>query len=96
MKIWIFRYFVLSLWYIKERDMKSKEIKQKYIELLLDINIARLARRYFDRSSGWLYHKLDGIDGNGKDTDFTPEELERFKGALCDLADRLRRMAAEI
>ena len=76
--------------------MKSKEIKQKYIELLLDINIARLARRYFGKSSGWLYHKLDGIDGNGKETDFTPEERELFKGALCDLADRLRQAAAEI
>lgn len=76
--------------------MTSKEFKQKNIDLLLDINVARLARRYFGRSSGWLYHKFDGIDGNGKETDFTPEERELFKGALYDLADRLRRAAEEI
>lgn len=76
--------------------MTSKEFKQKNIELLLDINVARLAHRYFHKSSGWLYHKFDGIDGNGKETDFTPEERELFKGALCDLADRLRCAADEI
>lgn len=76
--------------------MTSKEFKKKNIDLLLDINVARLARRYFGRSSGWLYHKFDGIDGNGKETDFTQEERELFKGALCDLADRLRRAAEEI
>lgn len=76
--------------------MTSKEFKQKNIDLLLDINVARLARRYFGRSSGWLYHKFDGIDGNGKETDFAQEERELFKGALCDLADRLRRAAEEI
>lgn len=37
----------------------------------------------------WLYHKFDGIDGNGKETDFTPEELETLKAAFRDLARRL-------
>ncbi|MBQ8829595.1 MAG: DUF5053 domain-containing protein, partial [Burkholderiaceae bacterium] len=43
--------------------------------------------------SSWLYHKMDGRDGNGKPTDFTPEEAQQLKGALVDLSDRIRRAA---
>ena len=67
--------------------------KQKLSDIILDINIAKVANRYFGKSSGWLYHKFNGIDGNGKPTDFTTEELRQLKGALCDLADRIRKAA---
>ncbi len=43
-----------------------------------------------------MYHKLDGIDGNGGRGGFTPEEMQLFKGALCDLADRIRRVADKL
>ena len=43
-----------------------------------------------------LYHKLDGIDGNKKPTEFTIEERYQLKGALCDLADRIRKAADSI
>lgn len=66
-------------------------VKEKIQDIILDINIAKLSNRYFGKSSGWLYHKLDRRDGNGKETDFSPEELEQFKGALHDLADRIRK-----
>ena len=76
--------------------MKGTDIKQKNMELLLDINIGRLSRKYFAKSPSWIYHKFDGRDGNGKPTDFTQEELQTLKGALCDLADRLRKAAEEL
>lgn len=50
----------------------------------------------FGKSSSWLYHKMDGRDGNGKPTSFTPEEAEKLKGALLDLSDRIRRAADTI
>lgn len=55
-----------------------------------------LARNYFDKSASWFYNKMKGIDGNGKATEFNLEERIRFKGALCDLADRIRRAADSI
>lgn len=81
---------------LKTRNMKGTRIKQENIELLLDINVGSLARKYFGKSGSWLYHKLDGVDGNGKETDFTPEELEQLRGAFCDLADRLRAAADKL
>lgn len=87
-----FSYYLCSI-ITKSLKMKGTKIKQENIELLLDINVGSLARKYFNKSGSWLYHKLDGKDGNGKETDFSPEELELLKGAFYDLADRLRKAA---
>ena len=76
--------------------MRGTKIKQDNIELLLDINVGSIARKYFKKSGSWLYHKFDGVDGNGKETDFSPEELQILKGAFCDLADRLRSAADKL
>lgn len=55
-----------------------------------------IANEYFDKSASWFYHKLEGRDGNGKPTEFSYEERVRLKGALCDIADRIRRAADTI
>ena len=55
-----------------------------------------LAKTYFEKSASWFYNKMKGIDGNGKPTEFNLEERIRMKGALCDLADRIRRAADSI
>lgn len=71
-------------------------VKEKIYDIILDINIAKIANRYFGKSSGWLYHKLDKRDGSGREIDFTPEELKQFKDALYDLSDRIRKAAESI
>jgi hypothetical protein len=43
-----------------------------------------------------LYHKLNGIDGNGGKGGFTEEESQQLKGALCDLSERIRRAADQL
>lgn len=92
LEICIIRKIVLSLYrYPKQSDMAT--VKEKIYDIILDINIAKIANRYFGKSSGWLYHKLDQRDGNGKEIDFSPEELDQFKGALYDLSDRIRKAA---
>ena len=71
-------------------------MKAQLSDLLVSISWADLAKRYFGRSGSWLYHKLDGIDGNKKPTSFTDEERERLRGALVDLSERIRRAADRI
>lgn len=41
-------------------------MKAKLYDLLVAISWADLSRTYFGKSSSWLYHKMDGRDGNGK------------------------------
>lgn len=54
------------------------------------------ANTYFQKSSSWFYHKMDGIDGNGGAGGFSEAEAEQMRGALIDLANRIRRAAENI
>lgn len=73
--------------------LKNSSIRQKLSDIDLFVSWGNMANEYFGKSASWLYHKLNGIDGNGGKGGFTPEELQQFKGALCDLADRIRKAA---
>ena len=74
-------------------EEKTGTMKAQLKDILLSISWADLSKKYFGKSNSWLYHKLDGIDGNKKPTEFSEEEKIQLKGALCDLADRIRRAA---
>lgn len=71
-------------------------MKAKLHDLLISISWSDLAHRYFNKSGSWLYHKLDGVDGNKKPVDFSEEEKYLLKGALVDLSDRIRAAADSI
>lgn len=76
--------------------VKITDMKKRLKDVLMVLSWREMAWQYFDKSSSWLYHKLDGIDGNGGKGGFNPEETQQLKGALCDVADRLRRAADNI
>lgn len=76
--------------------VRITDMKKRLKDVLMVLSWREVAWQYFDKSSSWLYHKLDGIDGNGGKGGFTPEEARQLKGALCDVADRLRRAADNI
>ena len=78
------------------KETQAETMKAQLSDLLISISWADLANRYFNRSGSWLYHKLDGIDGNKKPPAFTDEEREQLRGALIDLSDRIRRAADSI
>lgn len=71
-------------------------MRDKLTDILVTISWREIARTYFGKSASWLYHKLDGIDGNGGKGGFSDSEREQFKGALFDLSDRIRRTAENI
>lgn len=78
------------------KETQQGTMKKQLEDILISISWRDLANRYFDKSGSWLYHKLDGVDGNKKPTEFTMEEKYQLKGALIDLADRIRRTADAI
>ena len=78
------------------KQTQADTMKAQLSDLLISISWADLAKRYFGRSGSWLYHKLDGIDGNKKPTAFTDEEGEQLRGALVDLSERIGRAADRI
>ena len=74
----------------------ASDVKQKLSDVLIVITWREIAHDYFGKSSSWLYHKLDGIDGNGGRGGFTEGELDQLKYALNDLADRIKSAAAQL
>lgn len=76
--------------------MTQETMKSKLNDILLSITWRDIAKRYFGKSSSWLYHKMDGIDGNGGNGNFTPTETKQLQEALYDLSDRIRAAADKI
>lgn len=78
------------------QQAKQITMYQQMDDIFDAITWGNLARTYFDKSASWFYNKMKGIDSNGKPTEFNMEERAQLKGALCDLADRIRHAADTI
>ena len=72
------------------------DMKKKMQDVLLAVSWREFANTYFQKSSSWFYHKMDGIDGNGGAGGFSPQEAEHMRNALFDLSARIRRAAENI
>lgn len=75
---------------------KDPHVRERLRDIDLLVSWREIANTYFDRSASWLYHKFDGIDGNGGVGGFTDEEKEQLRGALYDIARRIRTAADSI
>lgn len=79
---------------IMEADVMvaTGNVRKALSDVYEDINWAYLAKNYFGKSRSWLYHKFSGMN-NGKPDDFSDVDRKKLKGALYDIADRLRKTA---
>lgn len=67
------------------------KFRAKLNDILVSVSWGEIAFDYFGKKPSWLHHKLEAEVGS--EESFTNEEFLQFKGALCDLADRIRRVA---
>ena len=72
------------------------DMKKRVEDILMSVSWRDFASTYFQKSSSWCYHKMDGIDGNGGVGGFNPQEAEQMRDALIDLSNRIRRAAEKI
>ena len=72
------------------------DMRKKIKDIQMAVSWRDFANTYFQRSSSWFYHKMDGIDGNGGVGGFSEKEAEQLRGALIDLSNRIRRTAESI
>ena len=68
---------------------KQETIKHQLSDIILDISWAKISKKYFGKSSSWIYNKLDG-------SEFTYSEKMQLKNALSDLSERIRKAADSI
>ena len=81
---------------ILETPVVITDMKKRIRDIQMAISWRDFANTYFQRSSSWFYHKMDGIDGNGGVGGFNGKEAEQMRSALFDLSDRIRRVAEGI
>ncbi len=82
---------------VVNREQKlHTDVRPKLDDIDGNLMWGQLAEDYFDKSATWIYNKFRGCDKNGKTDGFTDAELFHLKGALCDLADRIRRAADKL
>jgi hypothetical protein len=81
---------------VMNKPVVINDMKKKMADIMLSISWRDFANTYFQKSSSWFYHKMDGIDGNGGKGGFNEDEAEQMRGALIDLSDRIRRAAESI
>ena len=71
--------------------IKKVSLKAKLTDILVDISWAKISKKYFGKSSSWIYDKLEGNEKG-----FTKEENEEFKNALLDLSRRIKVCAEKL
>ncbi|MDR1153992.1 MAG: DUF5053 domain-containing protein [Bacteroidales bacterium] len=76
--------------------LKTTNVSAQLQDIRLDITWSKIARRYFGKSASWMYNKLNGIDGNGGEGEFTYAEKQHLKDALYDFSERIRKAADSI
>ena len=81
---------------METKTMKVTTMSSQLRDIRQDVTWSKIARRYFDKSASWMYNKLNGIDGNGNDGEFTYSEKIQLKNALYDFADRIKIAADKI
>lgn len=81
---------------MNDKKIIISDAKSRLSDILVAISWRDVARTYFGKSSSWLYHKLDGVKGDGSDGGFTQAEADQLKDALEDLAKRITTAASKL
>ena len=75
---------------------KQTTMSTQLRDIRQDVTWSKISRRYFNKSASWIYNKLNGIDGNGGEGEFSYSERVQLRNALYDFSDRIRFAADNI
>ena len=81
---------------VLDKPMVVTDMKKRLADIMLAVSWREFANTYFEKSSSWFYHKLDGVDGNGGKGGFSEMEALQLRSSLIDLSERIRRAADEV
>lgn len=70
---------------MKTATLTAETVKQQLSDILLDISRAKTAQKYFGKSGSWMYHKLDGVDGNGNKSDTSSNLISQISQMISNV-----------
>lgn len=90
------KYFTKGLIRLNNALIREARLR-KVIERVYDaVSWSYIAKTYFGKSRSWLNQRLNGFMVNGKEAQFTQEELNRLRTALFDLSKNIENTALEL
>lgn len=83
---------------IEKADALIMQVQlRKILEKIYDaVSWSYIAKKYFGKSRSWLNQRINSFLVNGKEAQFTSEELNRLQQALLDLSGDIKNTALEL
>ena len=78
------------------RETNAILLREKLSDILPAVSVSYLSKTYFHRSPQWFYQRLNGNSVNGRQAQFTNDELKVLHGALLDISGRIGSSAAAV
>jgi actin-related protein len=78
------------------QEIREIKMKEKLGEVPEIISLNYVAKKYFNKSRGWLHQRLNGYLVNGKPASFTDEEKKILASALVDIADKIKKTSLSL
>ena len=72
-----------------EKKLDELSVREQLNNDLEILPLSYIAKHYFNKSSSWLYQRLNGNPVRGKVYKFKPEEIKILNDALQDIAKRI-------
>ena len=77
-------------------EVEAINLRELFREVAPAISLAHVAKVYFGKTREWLYQRLNGYVVNGKPAQFSEEELNTLRDALCDIEKKLSLLRASL
>lgn len=78
------------------RETNAELLRNKIKDILPIVSVAHLAKTYFHKSPQWFYQRLNGNSVNGKQAQFTSDELQVLHDALMDISTKISASASVV
>lgn len=91
--------FGIALGYlVKTTEKKVEELTmaEKFGEVTDMVSMAYIAKTYFGKTRAWLTQRMNGNVVNGKQAQFSSEELVTLRGALMDMSKKFGSLSLSI
>lgn len=72
-----------------KKEVQELTFKQQLGDLYEILPLAYIAKRYFKKSRGWLYQRMNGYEIHGKVCSFTEDEKAKLNQATREIAERI-------
>jgi hypothetical protein len=69
--------------------IEETKVKIQLMEVAKVVSLSYIAKNYFNKTRNWLYQKINGSIVNGKQAQFTDEEINTLNFALQDISKKI-------